>query len=128
MGYGSKWRWAGDLVHKYKAKGERTVDGWFPSRGELARWKDLQLLQAAGAITGLARQVAFPLTTISPNGEQHQIGRYIADYVYREVVQVEPLRVGPVIVEDYKGMRTELYQWKRKHLELEYAIILRETR
>jgi len=66
------------------------------------------------------------------NGEL--IGRYVADFVYRELgirtdrswkPHPRPIRV----VEDWKSpaSRTPLYEWKRKHLLAEHGIVISET-
>jgi hypothetical protein len=48
-----------------------------------------------------------------------QVGRYVADFVYEEG--------GQAIVEDCKCYRTPLYLGKRRHMEAEYGIQIRET-
>ena len=56
------------------------IDGHrFDSKREAARWSELNLLVRAGEITGLERQVRFPLTV---NGVT--VAHYVADYVYRD--------------------------------------------
>jgi hypothetical protein len=103
--------------NKFGAK-RVTVDGKnFHSQGEAARYCELELLRKAGKITELKTQVKFPLH--SPN--EDKIGDYIADFTYFE-------RGGNHVVEDFKGVETDLFKWKRKHLESEYGIELRVTR
>lgn len=88
------------------------IDGvYFPSRLEARRWHDLQLLARAGRIANLRRQVAYPL--------EHG-GTYRADFVYDED--------GRTVVEDAKGMVTDLYALKRRQFESQYGITIREVR
>ena len=91
------------MFNKYHAK-KVTVDGMtFDSKREYARWRDLQLLERAGEITDLRRQVRFPLCE-TPYDEN-----------------------GKVIVEDCKGFRTDAYQIKKKWFYDRYHILIRET-
>lgn len=75
----------------------------FHSIKERDRYKDLLLMEQAGEIAHLQRQVMFPL---------HVAGRlvcsYIADFVYVD------LKLGRQVVEDSKGMRTKDYRIKAK--------------
>ena len=85
------------------------VDGIkFDSKGEGKRWLDLQLLATDGRITGLERQVRFPLEV-----DGQRSGCYVADFVY--------FRGSERIVEDVKGMKTPLYKWKSKHFAAQYG-------
>jgi len=81
--------------NKYRAV-KTTVDGvTFDSKREAARWQELELLQEAGEISDLRRQVAFPLLP-AENGERGV--KYIADFVYT--------RNGLSICEDVKSAAT----------------------
>ena len=80
------------------------IDGHtFDSRAEARRWRDLCLLERAGAISNIRRQVRFPIVW---NGTK--ICDYVADFVYRETD-----KVGDTI-EDVKGAKTPAYRIKRK--------------
>jgi len=103
-----------------------TEDGWFDSKRELARWRELQLLERAGEITGLQRQVKYPFncnTVIINNKEiklPYQVFRfYKADFVY--------LKKFKEIVEDCKGMRTAAYKRQKLLMKLVYGIEILET-
>ena len=98
-----------------------TVDGIkFPSKREAKRWGELRLLEKAGKITGLRRQVPFNLVVcLEGPGTRTTIGKYIADFVYFE--DRKP------VVEDCKGFRTALYRRSKKHMEAQYGIQIRET-
>ena len=70
---------------------------------EANRWCELLLLQRAGVITDLQRQVKFLLI---PKQEGERAVYYIADFTYTEN--------GERVVEDAKGMRTKEYRLKKK--------------
>jgi hypothetical protein len=95
---------------KYGNKRVVAADGLtFDSKREHARWLDLTLLERAGEIRELKRQVRYPLTVDGkplryPSG---RIATYVADYTYWDV------RRGKRVVEDAKGMRTDVYKLKR---------------
>lgn len=95
------------------------VDGIaFDSKREARRWQELRLLEKAGEIGRLRRQVHFALTV-----RDQQIGRYIADFVFDE----KNNGLWREVVEDVKGVRTELYRWKAKHMKAEHGIEIREV-
>jgi hypothetical protein len=113
------------------------VDGIvFDSRREARRYKELMLMQAAGQISRLQRQVKFVLIPAQylPTGEFYKRGEkkgqpklkqveqecaYIADFVYTEN--------GETVVEDTKGMRTRDYIIKRKLMLWVHGIKIREV-
>lgn len=90
-------------MSKYHAKKVKTADGTFDSQREYQRWCELKLLQRAGKITELQRQVRFELL---PSRGRERAVHYIADFTYR--------RDGELVVEDAKGVRTDAYVLKRK--------------
>ena len=110
-----------------------TRDGvTFDSRKEFRRYEELMLLQQAGEITNLRRQVKFVL--IPTQREPSKIGTrggvkkgkllerecaYVADFVYSEN--------GKTVVEDTKGLRTKDYIIKRKLMLRVYGIRIREV-
>ena len=105
-------------MNKYHNKKE---GGW-DSRKEHRRWDELVLLQRAGEIRELHRQVRFHLL---PN--QYKDGRcilrgtdYIADFTYR-------LKDGTFVVEDCKGYRTDVYKIKKKLMYSKFGILIKET-
>lgn len=102
------------MTHKYHAQPTEVDGEKFPSKGEAGRWQELKLLEAAGAIKGLKRQIPFPLVV---NGVK--IGSYIADFEYDEG--------GERVVEDYKGVRTPVYNLKKKLVRALYGIEIFET-
>lgn len=87
----------------------------FDSKKESRRWLDLRLLEKAGKISDLKRQISFPLVTfdgreavpiLTPKG---RLTFYRADFVYREN--------GKRVIEDTKGMMTDLAALKIAILE-----------
>lgn len=89
----------------------------FHSKGEAARDGQLQALQRAGRISGLKRQVRFPLRV---NGTL--LCSYVADWTYTEK--------GQAVVEDFKSPATAkdpVYRIKRKLMEILNNIEIRET-
>ena len=92
---------------KYRNKPTIVGDVKLASKKEARRWQELQLLEKAGDISELTRQVVYWLMA----GDQelrYDSGRraiYIADFVYR--------REGRVIIEDAKGVRTNYYRLKK---------------
>lgn len=112
-------------MSKYKAKSV-VVDGQrFDSKKEAKRWKELSLLEKAGTIHNLERQVKFVLIP-----SQRENGRvierecaYIADFVY----EVDGKRV----VEDVKGYRRggaySIFVIKRKLMLKEYNVKIKEV-
>ena len=104
----------GRSANKYGAKKVTTEDGRFDSKAELKRWEELKLLERGKHITGLKRQVAYPIVV---NGKP--ICKYIADFVYHEN--------GKLTVEDVKGHRTKLYSLKRKLIESCYDFTITEV-
>lgn len=99
-----------------------TRDGeTFDSVKEYRRFCELRLLEKAGAVTDLQRQVKFeliPAQRIDGKVVERACG-YVADFVYMEN--------GQQVVEDTKGMRTQEYRLKRKLMLWVHGIRIRET-
>jgi hypothetical protein len=86
----------------------------FHSKGELQRFRELQLEQRAGLISNLQRQVEFPIAAAGV-----VVCSWFADFVYQ--------RDGREVVEDFKGFRTDIYKLKKKFVEAIYKIRILET-
>jgi hypothetical protein len=113
----------GDLVTRARRSkfGNRKteVDGFvFDSAKEARRYQELRLLEKAGEIRALELQPKFALRV----GDRF-IGSYVADFKYFE--RTKPSMIP--VYEDAKGFRTPLYRWKKKHVEAQYGITIRET-
>lgn len=88
------------------------VDGVsFDSKKEANRASMLAILERAGEIRDLRRQVRFPLHVAG-----NRIGHIIPDFVYE--------RNGKMVCEDVKsvGTITPMFRWKAKHFFYEYGI------
>ena len=122
------------MRNKYHNQKTKTSDGIeHASLKEANRWVELNLLQKAGKITDLKRQVKYILIPAqyerSDKLDKYGVPKrgellerecsYIADFVYREN--------GRVIVEDTKGLKTKEYIIKRKILLAHYGIRIREV-
>lgn len=94
------------------------VDGIiFDSKKEAKRYGELKLLQRAGEISDLELQVPYILIKKSKYGRDI---KYIADFVYKD-------KNGKVVVEDNKGVRTDVYKLKRRLMAEIYNIEIYES-
>lgn len=109
-------------MSKYNSK-KTVVDGQkFDSKKEANRYQELVLLEKAGVIKNLSRQVKFVLIPSQRDESGKVIERecsYKADFVYTDG--------GETVVEDVKGYRTKEYIIKRKLLLYQYGIKIREV-
>lgn len=122
--------------NKYHSK-KIEIDGeTFDSKREAKRWQELKLREDLGLISDLRRQVKYILVpaqrepdrmdyTKSTKGRlikgkliEREVA-YYADFVYRQN--------GETVVEDVKGMRTEVYKVKRKLMLERYGIRIQEV-
>jgi len=100
--------------NKYGAK-KTVVDGiTFDSQAEATRYGVLKVIQSAGLIADLRLQVPYQITV---NGKK--VCRYVADFVYIEN--------GKEVVEDVKGMKTPVYNLKKKLMEAVFGVVILET-
>jgi predicted DNA binding CopG/RHH family protein len=105
----------GESVRSKYGNRKVVVDGIrFDSQREADRWQELKLMQAAGEISELERQVRFPLRV-----KGQEICCYIADATYR--------KDGKLVVDESKGVRTREYIIKRKLMFALYGIEILET-
>ena len=118
--------------NKYHNKKVTTADGiTHDSKREANRWLELRLMERAGVITELQRQVKFVL--IPAKKETVLIGKktkrlkykvverecsYRADFTYKEN--------GTLVVEDAKGVRTKDYAIKKKMMLFFHGIRIKE--
>lgn len=136
------WRTYGQKKESNKYHAEKiTIDGeTFDSRKEARRWQDLRLLEKAGEISDLRRQVKYtlipsqreaPIVTktgrIKPGKLIEKEVSYVADFVYQDT------HTGDTIVEDVKGYRDpgsagyKVFVLKRKMMLYFYGIRIREV-
>lgn len=100
-------------MNKYRNK-KVIVDGKkFDSKKEGDRYKELRLLERAGEISDLELQPRFLLQDkFKKNGKAYRKIEYVADFKYIEN--------GKTIVEDVKGMQTDVFKLKHKIFEKTY--------
>lgn len=125
------------MKNKYHSKKIEVGGIVFDSKKEAKRYSELLLLEKAGAITELQRQVKYVLIpaqrefsneiyTKGKNKGCFKPGKllekecaYIADFVYKED--------GKIVVEDTKGFRTKDYIIKRKLMLHKHGIRIKEV-
>lgn len=122
------------MKSKYHSR-KITRDGEsFDSVKEYNRWCELKLLERAGLITELKRQVKFELIPVQrekvwnkkkgcfePGKVIERECSYIADFVYRDMDTCR------IVVEDAKGFRTKEYIIKRKLMLYMRGIRIKEV-
>ena len=100
-------------MNKYRNKKVIVEDYVFDSIQESKRYKELKLLLRAGQISNLELQPHFLLQdSFMKNGKTYRKIEYIADLKYTEN--------GKTIVEDVKGMQTDVFKLKHKLFEKKY--------
>ena len=110
--------WQG--TSKYHAR-KTTVDGiTFDSRREADRYLVLKGMEEDGTIGDLRRQVRYELVpAFDVDGRHYRPVYYVADFVYVED--------GKEVVEDVKGMVTDVYRLKSKLFAQRYGKAIKET-
>lgn len=99
------------------------IDGIrFDSIREGNRWQELKLLERAGEINSLERQVRFEVVPASRtlSGKKMHPVYYVADFVYKD-------RKGMTVVEDAKGCKTAVYIIKKKLMNSIYGYEIQEV-
>lgn len=100
-------------MNKYRNKKVIVDDYIFDSIQESKRYKELKLLLKAGEIQDLELQPHFLLQeSFKKNGKTYRKIEYIADFKYIEN--------GKIIVEDVKGLQTDVFKLKHKLFEKKY--------
>lgn len=98
---------------KYNAS-RVAIDGvTFHSKKEGRRYKELLILQKAGVISDLVLQPKFPFVM-----GNKKMFTYIADFMYK--------CQGKEVIEDVKGVRTDVYRLKKKIIEQQFKVEIRE--
>lgn len=120
--------------NKYHSKKVEFDGIVFDSKKEAKRFAELSLLETAGTISDLQRQVKYVL--IPAQREPDTVGArggikkgktiekecaYIADFVYKD------LTLNETVVEDTKGFRTKDYIIKRKLMLYIHKIRIKEV-
>lgn len=102
------------IGNKFKARKTEAFGIVFDSAKEARRFGELRLLERAGQIRNLERQVPF---SIAINGKH--CFNWLADFCYFEGEKRT--------VEDVKGFRTPVYKLKKKCVEAAYSLTIREV-
>lgn len=104
-----------------------TVGGeTFDSQREYDRYCQLRLMEKAGMIKELRRQVKYVL--IPAQKKDGKVAErecaYYADFVYLEKVGLGEWKT---VVEDAKGMKTEVYKIKKKLMRYVHGLEIKEV-
>lgn len=101
-------------AHKYNAT-KTEVDGIkFDSKAEARRYKELKLLESVGDISKLELQPKYELQEgFTKNGKRIRSINYVADFSYLD-------KEGNKIVEDVKGLKTDVYLLKKKMFQKKF--------
>lgn len=102
-----------DIDRVHRKFGNQPTDG-FPSKREAKRHQELSLLEKAGKISELKRQVPFEFIV-----KGHKVCRYIADFTYVEN--------GKPVVEDAKGFVTQVFRIKARLMQACFGIEVKLT-
>jgi len=105
------------FYNKYHAKKTKVGNITFDSKKEAKRYNELGLLLKAKKIKHLQLQVPFILI---PKNENGRAIKYIADFVYFD-------EQDKVIVEDVKGVKTPVYNLKKRLLKEKFGIDIVEV-
>ena len=102
-------------MNKYNNKKTIVDNITFHSKKEAKRYGELKLLEKSGEIFYLKLQERYAL-----NIGQVKICTYVSDFTYID-------KNGLKVVEDTKGMRTQVYKLKAKLMLAIYGITILET-
>lgn len=118
--------------NKYKNRKTKVGGILFDSKAEADRYLELKAMEQSGDISDLRLQIAYELIPVQKESDKvgprggvipgkviHRPITYVADFVYMEN--------GEEIVEDCKGVRTEVYKIKRKLFRYRYGKDIVET-
>lgn len=105
-----------------KYRNQKTeVDGYvFDSKWEASVYAVLKLRLKAGLIDGLRVQVPLALYAVNEAGVRVHVADYVADFTYSEA--------GRLLVVDAKGVRTAMYQLKKRWLKAQDNIDIVEVK
>ena len=101
------------MQNKYKNQKTQMDMYVFDSAKEAQRYRELKLLERVGEISNLELQPRFLLQdSFKKNSKTYRKIEYVADFKYIEN--------GKIIVEDVKGLQTEVFKIKHKLFEKKY--------
>lgn len=100
--------------NKYHNKKIKVDGHLFDSKKEAERYYELKLMEHAGVIRHLELQPRFELQPpFECDGIKHRKIEYVGDFAYQEN--------GRKVVEDVKGMETDVYKLKKKLFLYQYG-------
>lgn len=103
--------------------GNQRTNG-YASKREAARAQMLKLMEKAGEIAELREQVEYELIPAQYDADDRLVERpchYVCDFQYRIVA------TGMVVVEDAKGVATDVYRIKKKLMYWRHGIRVQEV-
>lgn len=122
-------------MNKYRNRKVRTSDGIVhASQLEANRWIELKLLERAGKIVNLKRQVKYVLIpaqydapVVNSKGKEKRGKLIERECYYKADFEYQYKETGELVVEDAKGCRTKDYIIKRKLMLSVYSIRIKEV-
>jgi hypothetical protein len=104
---------------KYNAQGEHINGHWFASGAEGKRYLQLIAMEEQGKIGRLELQPTYQIVVK---------GKHIANYRgdFRYAVLTDSGNIDKIVVEDVKGMVTDVYTMKKKLVEALYELQINE--
>ena len=104
---------------KYNAQGEHLDGHWFASGAEAKRYLQLMDMKHQGKIDRLELQPSYQIMV-----KGKHIANYRADFRY--AVLADSGSISGIVVEDVKGMVTDVYTMKKKLVEALYDMQINE--
>lgn len=127
MSDGAHWDAAEMSAEEYRKRSPRSkygnvktvVDGiTFDSKAEAARYRELRLMHDAGEIEHIQVQPRYPLEVMGV-----KVCTYVADFAFLDYREGAG---GALVVEDVKGVKTDVYRIKKKLMKAIHGIDVRE--
>lgn len=108
--------------NKYRNKITELDGIKFHSRKEATRYSQLKMYEKGGLIKDLRLQVKYELIPkLTINGKNERAISYVADFVYIDTVHNNE------VVEDVKGMQTDIFKIKYRLMKLIHNIDVKIT-
>ena len=112
------------IKNKYQANKSVVAGIVFDSRKEANRYTELKKLEEMGSIRDMSLQVQFELIpsfeiVIDGKKRKRRPITYVADFVY--------YKDDEKVIEDVKGLRTPVYNIKKKLFEYKFKTTIKET-
>lgn len=102
-------------MSKYRAVKTKVNNIMFDSKLEAKRYTELLMMEKSGRIEKLELQPSFLLQpSFKKNGKTYRKIEYIADFKYYDTIK------GKWVIEDTKGIETDVFKIKKKLFEYKY--------